>query len=446
MRALMWFRRDLRLADNPALAAAADEGSVLPVYIRDPAHEPSGGHPRQRRDSSLTALYGATEGALVVRDGDASDVLEELAVGAGVRHVHATGDATPDGRRRDAEVAARLARRGLRLVLSGTRYAVPPGTLLTTGGTPYLVFTPFSRAWREHGTPPPQPAPSVRWLRGEAAGEPPPDGQPGAGEAAAWERWREFVEENLAGYGDGRDRPDLDATSRMSAPLAWGEVHPRQLLASVAAHDDAAGEGARRFVTELCWREFCADVLWNHPRSAWNDLRRELAGLERDPAGAEVQAWREGRTGFPFVDAGMRQLRDVGWMHNRTRMVVASFLVKDLHASWQVGARHFLDLLVDGDLASNTHNWQWVAGTGTDAAPYYRIFNPVRQGLRFDPDGLYVRRWLPELAHLPGAAAHEPWRHPQGYVAGYPQRIVDHDEERRVALARYARARGSDRA
>jgi len=182
-------------------------------------------------------------------------------------------------------------------------------------------------------------------------------------------------------------------------------------------------------------------VLWHRPDSAWEDLRP--LQMEHDGDGELVDAWREGRTGYPFVDAGMRQLRAIGWMHNRLRMVTASFLVKDLHVRWQVGARHFLDHLADGDLASNNHGWQWVAGTGTDAAPYFRIFNPVLQGKRFDPEGDYVRQWVPELAHLPGKAAHEPWRHEDGHAGGYPERIVDHAEERREALDRYEQSRAT---
>lgn len=202
--------------------------------------------------------------------------------------------------------------------------------------------------------------------------------------------------------------------------------------------------GLEAFVTELAWREFHGDVLWHRPDSAWTDLTPALSAMPFDRGGATdelVEAWREGRTGFPFVDAGMRQLRETGWMHNRLRMVTASFLVKDLHVAWQVGARHFLDHLVDGDLASNNHGWQRVAGTGTDAAPYIRVFNPVTQGLKFDPDGAYVRRWVPELAHLPGRTIHEPWRYLDGYVHGYPERIVDHAEERRDALSRYESTR-----
>jgi deoxyribodipyrimidine photo-lyase len=255
---------------------------------------------------------------------------------------------------------------------------------------------------------------------------------PEAGEVAAGRRWREFLGRDLEDYHVTRDLPAADRTSRMSPYLKVGAVHPRQLLVGLPAAAD-------RFVAELAWREFYADVLWHRPGSAWRDLR-PLAIAYDDP-GDGLEAWHMGRTGYPVVDAGMRQLRHEGWMHNRVRMITASFLTKDLHAWWPVGARHFLDHLVDGDLASNNHGWQWVAGTGTDAAPYFRVFNPVSQGKRFDPDGDYVRRWVPELAHLPGTGAHEPWRQPDGYARGYPARIVDHDRERRDALARYAAGR-----
>jgi deoxyribodipyrimidine photo-lyase len=263
-----------------------------------------------------------------------------------------------------------------------------------------------------------------------------PAGMPAAGEAAAVSRWRSFADDALATYDEGRDLPATDGTSRMSPYLKVGAIHPRQLLADLARR---RSDGASRFVAELGWRDFYADVLWHEPQSAWSDLRP--LQIPYDDPGDALDAWREGRTGYPLVDAGMRQLRHEGWMHNRVRMITASFLTKDLHAWWPVGARHFLDHLVDGDLASNNHGWQWVAGTGTDAAPYFRVFNPVTQGRKFDPSGDYVRRWVPELAHLSGAAAHEPWRHETGYDHGYPRPVVDHDEERRVALARYNAAR-----
>ncbi len=219
-------------------------------------------------------------------------------------------------------------------------------------------------------------------------------------------------------------------------------MHPRTLLADLdriaPRRGKAAQRSLKRFQTELAWREFYADVLWHHPRTASRDYGEQLRGIAYDEPGSLFDAWCEGRTGFPFVDAGMRQLLAEGWMHNRVRMVTASFLTKDLHVWWPHGARHFQAHLADGDLASNSHGWQWTAGTGTDAAPYFRVFNPVLQGQKFDARGDYVRRWVPELRHLDGAAAHEPWKAADGYAHGYPERILDHADERREALARLA--------
>jgi deoxyribodipyrimidine photo-lyase len=282
--------------------------------------------------------------------------------------------------------------------------------------------------------------PDVNWASGvrgdDLVG---PTHLPGVGEAAALRRWAEFLETDLANYHERRDRPDLDRTSRMSIALKYGEIHPRTLLADLnQLRGQVDPASIDRFETELAWREFYADVLWNFPQSRWRDWREDKAGVRYDHDPELIDAWRDGRTGFPFVDAGMRQLAREGWMHNRLRMVCASFLVKDLHVWWPHGARHFLAHLLDGDVGSNNHGWQWVAGTGTDAAPYFRVFNPVTQGLRFDPAGDFVRRWIPELRHLPGAAAHEPWRHPDGYARDYPRPIVDHGMERQEALARWA--------
>jgi len=345
-----------------------------------------------------------------------------------------------------------LADEGIAWVATGTPYAVGPGRVRSRTGTPYQVFTPFHRAWQEHGWPTPAgPSTGIR-LAGHpddpagasavaaALAEPGLPLLPPPGEAAARDRWAAFRGGALAAYASERDRPDLDATARISPYLKVGALHPRTLLADLA---DRRDEGARAFARELAWREFYADVLWHRPRSAWTDLRGELSGMRYDEDPDGVAAWRAGRTGFPVVDAGMRQLAATGWMHNRVRMIVASFLTKDLHVWWPVGARHFLDHLVDGDVASNSHGWQWVAGTGTDASPYHRVFNPVGQGARFDPRGDYVRRWVPELAHLPGTLAHRPWEAPDGYAHGYPPRIVDHDAQRREALDRYAAARRS---
>jgi deoxyribodipyrimidine photo-lyase len=260
---------------------------------------------------------------------------------------------------------------------------------------------------------------------------------PPAGEAAAWERWASFAAAGLAEYKARRDRPDVDGTSTLSHHLRFGEIHPRSLLAQLG---DGPGDEAYR--RELCWREFYADVLFQAPDSARSSLDRrfdEVMTWTRGPIADErFEAWATGRTGYPFVDAGMRQLRADGWIHNRVRMVVASFLVKDLHLPWQRGAREFMHWLRDGDLASNVHGWQWTAGCGTDAAPFFRVFNPVLQGRKFDPDGDYVRRYVPELAHLEGGTVHEPWAVPDGYAGGYAERIVDHHAERDAALRDYA--------
>ncbi|MCW2604126.1 MAG: phr, partial [Pseudonocardiales bacterium] len=262
---------------------------------------------------------------------------------------------------------------------------------------------------------------------------------PAAGEAAAHAAWAAFRRDRLAGYAATRDRPDLDATSRLSVYLKWGALHPRTLLAELGPHDST-------FRTELCWREFYATVLHFFPDSAREYYRPELAAMKYDTgklADERLQAWKDGRTGYPIVDAGMRQLLAEGWIHNRVRMIVASFLVKDLHLEWTAGARHFMEHLMDGDLASNQHGWQWTAGTGTDAAPYFRIFNPITQGRKFDPNGDYVRRYVPELRGIEGADVHEPWRAPGGRPTGYVDPLVNHAAERTESLARYQAVRAS---
>ena len=451
---VVWLRRDLRLTDNPALLTAASESAkdgVCVAVVLDPALLRASDRRAARYLASLRALDTELGGALTVLEGPPERTLPALAQDLGAGVVHVSRETTPYGRRRDERVETALSDAGVALRATGTPYAVGPGSVLTGGGTPYKVFTPFSRAWREHGWARPAARPDARWLRADsgttlpepAEGEPDVD----AGESAAYRRWRRFLAEDLEGYASQRNRPDLDTTSRMSIRLKYGEIHPRTMLADLLAHDLWGSDDVDRYVTELCWREFYADVLWHRPDSAWADWSDSLRGMpyadETDPdVAADVEAWRTGRTGFPIVDAGMRQLATEGWMHNRVRMITASFLVKDLHVWWPVGARHFLERLLDGDIASNNHGWQWVAGTGTDASPYFRVFNPVTQGVRFDPQGEYVRRWVPELAHLPGKAAHEPWKAADGYAHGYPRQIVDHGVEREQALSRYEAARG----
>ena len=458
---VLWFRRDLRRGDHPALLAAHEAagpgGAVVPLFVLDPALWERGGPVRRAwLAASLRALDEDLGGRLVLRVGDPAQVLPQVVREAEAGSVHLSRETTGYGVRRDQRVRAAIADveggedDETAWVETGTPYAVGPGLVRTKQGEPYKVFTPFARAWREHGWPAPAPRPDrldlvdlpsddrARSLLDEALAADDLPQLPPAGETAALRRWQEFREDDLTAYRQARDRPAVDGTSRLSAYLKIGALHPRTLLADLA---EESGEGADTFRTELAWREFYADVLHQQPASAWRDLRPGLAALRYDEPEDAVLAWQQGRTGYPMVDAGMRQLLAVGWMHNRVRMITASFLTKDLHVWWPVGARWFLDRLVDGDLASNNHGWQWVAGTGTDAAPYFRVFNPVTQGEKFDPDGDYVRRWIPELAHLPGKAAHQPWDHADGYAHDYPRRIVDHAEERQEALARYDEVR-----
>ena len=446
MSSVMWFRRDLRVRDNPALRAALDGGAAAALFVVDPRIWDGGGDARRAwLSANLRALDERLDGRLVVRHGDPVEVVPAVVAEIGATSVHISAETTPYGRRRDARVTQALGE--VPLVATGSPYAVGPGLVRNASGAPYQVFTPFSRAWREHGWAQPAATPRSPELLAldsdthatdllEAALASAPAGMPSAGEDAAWRRWEHFRDDLLTHYAKDRNTPAVDGTSRLSPYLHLGVVHPRSLLAEVGD-----GAGTSRFEAEIAWREFYADVLWHSPDSAWRDLKPALGEMRYDEPEAAIESWRTGTTGFPIVDAGMRQLIHEGWMHNRVRMITASFLTKDLHVWWPVGARHFLDLLIDGDVASNNHGWQWVAGTGTDASPYFRVFNPITQGLKFDPDGDYVRRWIPELDHLPGAAAHEPWKSDVGYEQDYPVRIVDHAAERLEALERYRVAR-----
>ncbi len=439
MTAVMWFRRDLRLADNPALVEAAADGDVLPLFVLDPALWGPAGLPRRlylgdslrALDGGLRSRSGESHGLQVVR-GDPVKQVVQAAREVGATRVHVAADFGPYGARRDRAVERALAEHGIELVRTGSPYAVAPGRVTKADGTPYAVFTPFSRAWAEHGWRAPIDAPrGVTYLAlGETTGFPDlerPDtlSLPSAGEAAALRRWRTFLDDRIDAYEEDRDKPGVAGTSQMSVHLKWGEIHPRTMLADLAQRRSSS---AATYRTELAWREFYADVLHHRPDTAREYLRREYARMEYDEPGDQLERWRRGRTGFPIVDAGMRQLQETGWMHNRVRMIVASFLVKDLHVEWQHGARHFMQHLVDGDLASNQHGWQWTAGCGTDAAPYFRVFNPVSQGRKFAPDGCYVRRWVSELADADDP--HTP-----------VDPIVDHAEERREALARWEKIR-----
>jgi deoxyribodipyrimidine photo-lyase len=422
---IMWFRRDLRLADLPALhAAAADGAHVVPLFVVDPAFDRAGAPRRVFMKSALASLDDSMNRALVYRHGDPVTVVPALAAEVGATAVYVTRDHAPYGRRRDAAVVDALRSIDVRLVGVGSSYAVQPGEVTKGDGTSYRVFTPFSKAWRAHGWDAPLGVPDVEW---RGAPDVHCDGPPSAPEcdavlpaataAAAHDRWDEFLPD-AQHYADRRDLPAVDGTSRLSAALRWGLLHPRQLLADLGPE-----RGHEVFASELAWRDFYADVLFRAPESAWHDLDPKMHSMvvDTDDAARErFRRWATGTTGYAIVDAGMRQLLATGWMHNRVRMLVASFLVKDLHLPWQWGARHFMQHLVDGDLASNQHGWQWAAGTGTDAAPYFRVFNPSTQAERFDPDGAYRARWVPE----------------QG-TSAYPAPMVEHAAERDEALRRY---------
>ena len=421
---IVWFRRDLRLGDHPALATALADGDVLPLFVVDPAFDRAGAPRRALLHDCLQALDEATGGALVIRHGDPVDEIPAIAEEVGADTVYVSKDFAPYGRRRDDHVADALRGAGRHLRGVGSPYAVEPGSVRKDDGKPYAVFTPFSRRWRTHGWQTPIDAPrSPNWRTAPSDGLPLRPGIPFelplATEAQVTADWQQFRSTGLDHYAELRDRPAVEGTSHLSPYLKYGLIHPRQLL----INPQPSHEGAMVFQSELAWRDFYADVLFHQPHTAWRNLdpKFDEIAVDTGPAAHEkFRVWCEGRTGFPIVDAGMRQLAATGWMHNRVRMIVASFLVKDLHLPWQWGARFFLQHLLDGDLASNNHGWQWAAGTGTDAAPYFRVFNPTAQEKRWDPNGEYVQRWMPELG-----------------TSGYPAPIVDHAVERQEALDRY---------
>ena len=437
-RNIMWFRRDLRIGDNPALLEAIKTSEELvPVFILDPTLINATGSKRLAYlGQSLRLLDESLGNALHVMVGDHVDVLRELMQRYGATSVHISAEYEPYGAARDERVEAA----GIPLVRTGSPYAVAPGRVVKpSDATPYKVYTPFYRAWRVHDWRAPAATPkkisAVVPLESDRNF---PDWKlpegvliTAAGEKAALKRWKFFQENGLNNYDEGRNLAGIDGTSKLSAHLKWGEIHPRTLLAELG--EDKAHDTFRK---EIAWREFYADVLFNNPNTDKEYYAPRFAQMRYDQPDAKFEAWKTGQTGFPFVDAAMRQLVHEGWMHNRTRMVVASFLVKDLHLEWQLGADFFMEHLVDFDVASNAHGWQWTAGSGTDASPYYRVFNPIEQGKRVDAEGDYIRKYVPALAHLSAKEIHEPWLYADGYSKGYAQPIVDHAVERLESLAR----------
>ena len=437
-RSIVWFRRDLRISDHPALVAALSESDeIVPVFIIDSKLiERTGSNGLAYLAQSLQHLDASLDKKLQVIAGQPIDVLKKLQEKYNAQSVHISAEYEPVSAAQDVEIE----KSGIKLVRTGSAYAVAPGRVLKPSDqTPYRVYTPFYRAWLTHGWRKPEQKPkSIAAVTPDSDSRQFPDWKvptgvsiTEAGEAAANERFKHFQKNGLDNYDEARNLAGIDGTSKMSAHLTWGEIHPRTLLAPLG--QSKAHEVFRK---EIAWREFYADVLFNNPHTETDYYAPQFAKMRYDKPGKQFKAWCEGNTGYPFVDAAMRQLLAEGWMHNRTRMVVASFLVKDLHLEWQLGERFFREHLVDYDVASNAHGWQWTAGCGTDASPYYRVFNPVEQGKRFDENGDYVRKYVPELAHLKGIEIHEPWDVLDGYLKDYPQPIVNHATERLESLAR----------
>jgi deoxyribodipyrimidine photo-lyase len=496
---LLWFRQDLRLQDNPALhAALARGGAVVPVYVLDEAGEwgwAPGAAARWWLHRSLAALDASLRergSRLLLARGDAETVLPRLVRETGAGAVYWNRRYELCAVARDGWLEMKLGDAGVEVRTWNASVLHEPHAIANRQGRPFQVFTPYWRHCLGHPVGAPLklkvaalPAPAA-WPRslelaelelqvppggrcGEPADGPEHDAAGSAprpdygawwqpGEAAAAGRLRRFVAHAMEAYAAQRDFPARDGTSRLSPHLHFGEISARQIWAAVRAAGRESGvfppgNGARVFLAELGWREFAHHLLFNFPHTTELPLRDEFARFPwaADPGGKKFRAWREGRTGYPIVDAAMRQLRASGWMHNRTRMIAASFLVKHLRLPWRSGAAWFWERLLDADLASNTLGWQWSAGCGADAAPYFRIFAPVLQGRKFDPDGAYVRRWVPELARVPAEHIHAPWDAPAhvlgaaGVTLGetYPRPIVEHAAARNEALAAFRAMRGA---
>jgi len=463
-RTIVWFRQDLRLADNPALHAAAERGTVVPVYIWCPDEEgdwAAGAASRVWLHRSLEAFATSLETrgvGLILRMGPALEALEKLAEETGATAVYWNRRYEPAIVRRDKRVKAALSKAGLDVKSFNAGLLFEPWTLETKQGDPYKVFTPFWKSCLDRPEPrEPIPAPNaIRAPRSRPESEtldalslrPDMDWDTGIrdfwtpGEAGARDRFDAFLDEGVAEYADRRDLPGEDCTSRLSPHLHFGEIGPHTIWHATRHSPGPTGKGREAFLREIGWREFSYHLLYHFPATPNRPLRPEFENFPWEYDETRLDAWRHGRSGYPIVDAGMRQLWEIGWMHNRVRMLVASFLVKDLRMNWSHGARWFWDTLVDADLANNTQGWQWAAGCGADAAPYFRVFNPVLQSKKFDPDGRYIREWAPELAGLPNAYIHAPWEAPEDVLAEagvrlgetYPAPLVDHAQARAQAL------------
>jgi deoxyribodipyrimidine photo-lyase len=473
MSTVVWFKLDLRLEDNPALAAAARRGgAIVPVFIYAPDEEAPwspGGASRWWLHQSLRALDGslrARGSQLIIRRGPTLATLQALARECGATAIFWNRRYEPAVKARDALIKVTLRAQGLAAESCNGALLHEPGTIQNQSGKPFQVFTPFwkhclSKPDPADALPAPRALPApVRWPKSLAleALELEPKINWAAGIRATWQpgeavaraQLERFLDSAFGNYSDDRNRPDLPGTSRLSPHLHFGEISPRQIWH--ALRRSGADWRTSQFLTELGWREFAHHLLHHFPHTPAEPLREDFKKFPWRKDADFLQAWQKGKTGYPIVDAGMRELWTTGWMHNRVRMIVASFLVKDLLLSWREGAAWFWDTLVDADLAQNTLGWQWTAGCGADAAPYFRVFNPVSQGEKFDPHGAYVRKWCPELAKLPDQWLHRPGTAPAtvltaaGVTLGrdYPEPIVSHAIAREVALEAFAKLKRRD--
>ena len=456
MTSIVWFRQDLRLADNPALDAAVKRGeSIIPLYIWAPEDDgdwPPGAASRWWLHESLQALNEALrerDSRLLLAKGRATEVLAKLAEQSGATAVYWNRRYEPAAIECDAAVEKTFASRGVQTASFNGTLLAEPWDVLNLSRKPYRVYTPYLRRMVRDFTPLPvrrapgklkAPSkwpstvslasldllPRIKWYAGMAERWRP-------GEDGAHARLKRFIALGLAEYKQQRDKPAVDGTSGLSPHLHFGEIGPRQIWHALGAKGRSS-----TFLHELIWREFAYHLLYHFPETTTKPLRPEFAAFPWRKSSRHLEAWQRGRTGVPMVDAGMRELWTTGLMHNRVRMIVGSFLVKNLLQPWQEGTRWFWDTLVDADLANNTLNWQWIAGSGADAAPYFRIFNPVTQGERYDPEGEYVRKWVPEVAGFANHSIHGPWQQSRRNPCPASKPIVDLGESREAALDAYA--------
>ncbi|MFI8949703.1 cryptochrome/photolyase family protein [Streptomyces sp. NPDC053750] len=452
--AVVLFTSDLRLHDHPPLRAAlASADEVVPLFVRDPVVHAAGFDAPNRMAfladclADLDTSLRERGGRLVVRTGPVARQTRAVAAECGAAQVHMAAGVTRWAQRREELLRAALDACGVALhVHDAVTTAVAPGTVTPSGGDHYAVFTPYFRRWSKERLRDVCPAPRAVRVPDAVRGEPLPrrskvrgtsPGLPEGGESRGRDRFTRWARTDLPVYEERHDDLAGDATSRLSPYLHFGALSPVDLVVRAR---DRGGRGAEAFVRQLCWRDFHHQVLAARPEASVQDYRtRHDRWRTEEEAAEDITAWREGRTGYPVIDAAMRQLRHEGWMHNRARLLVASFLTKTLYVDWRIGARHFLDLLVDGDIVNNQLNWQWVAGTGTDTRPH-RVLNPVAQAKRHDPHGTYVRRWVPELRDVDSRHVHEPWRLPEDARArlDYPRPLIDLAD----GLARFQHARG----